>query len=33
MKKYFHEDFYWVTYFNDKYEKNVTNLIESISKY
>ena len=33
MKKYFNEDFYWVTYFNDKYKKNVINLIESISKY
>ena len=27
------EDFYWITYFNDKYEKNVIHLIESISKY
>jgi hypothetical protein len=33
MKKYFINDFYWVTYFTKSYSDIAINLIESISKY
>lgn len=32
-KKQLLDDFYWVTYFTESYEKNVIGLIESIKKY
>jgi len=32
-KKTLSEDFYWVSYFSENYEKNVIGLIESIKKY
>jgi hypothetical protein len=32
-KKTLKDDFYWVTYFTESYEKNVIGLIESIKKY